>query len=148
MTARGYFGIGIVNAKTESNVGTLWRSAFQFGAAFIFTVGRRYRKQASDTTQTPRHIPLLEFQDAVDFRVPADCQLIAVELGGKPLDGFVHPERAVYLLGAEDHGLPKWALDRCVYHLSIPTVRPESLNVAVAGAIIMQDRCRKERACP
>jgi len=28
-----YFGIGIYQGKTESNVGTLWRSAYQLGAA-------------------------------------------------------------------------------------------------------------------
>lgn len=38
-----YFGIGIFNAKTADNVGTLWRSAYQLGASFIFTVGERSR---------------------------------------------------------------------------------------------------------
>jgi len=27
-------------------------------------------------------------------------------MGGTPLESFMHPERAIYILGAEDHGLP------------------------------------------
>lgn len=45
---RGYFEIGIYNNKTPSNLGTLWRSAYQLGAAGIFVIGQRYPKQASD----------------------------------------------------------------------------------------------------
>ncbi len=45
---RDYFGIGIYQAKHFDNVGVLWRGAYQLGAAFIFTVGKRYRPHASD----------------------------------------------------------------------------------------------------
>lgn len=31
---RGYYGIGIYHPKTTENVGTLWRSAHNFGADF------------------------------------------------------------------------------------------------------------------
>ena len=34
----GYFEIGIYNGKTEVNMGTLWRSAYQLGASGIFIV--------------------------------------------------------------------------------------------------------------
>ena len=36
---RGYFGIGIEFSNNPLNLGTLWRSARIYGAAFIFTVG-------------------------------------------------------------------------------------------------------------
>ena len=42
----GYFGIGIVRCKTAGNAGVLWRSAAQLGAAFTFTVGARFEKDA------------------------------------------------------------------------------------------------------
>lgn len=51
MNKRGYFGIGIYNPKTETNMGTLWRSAYNFGADFIFTIGMRYKKMGSDTAK-------------------------------------------------------------------------------------------------
>lgn len=43
------------HAKKEVNLGTLMRSAFNFGAAYVFTVGRRYSEQASDTVRAVRH---------------------------------------------------------------------------------------------
>lgn len=48
--ARGFFGIGIERSKTEHNVGTLWRTADLLGAAFIFTVGRRYKPRQANSS--------------------------------------------------------------------------------------------------
>lgn len=142
---RGFFEIGIFRSKTPANVGTLWRSAYQLGAAGIFTVGKRYPRQASDTVAAHRHIPLREFQDTDDLwgALPYDCPVVAVEMGGKPLSQFRHPERAVYLLGAEDHGIPASVLGRCHHVISLPAVRVESYNVAVAGSLVMFDRLNK-----
>jgi tRNA G18 (ribose-2'-O)-methylase SpoU len=147
MNDRGYFEIGIFHGKTPENVGTLWRSAYQMGAAGIFTIGRRYPKQASDTVQAYRHIPLRDYATFDDFLAaqPYDCPLIAVEMGGKPLSGFTHPERGIYLLGAEDHGLPPAVLLRCQRRVSLPSVRVNSYNVSVAGSLVMYDRMMKRQ---
>ncbi len=142
---RGYFGIGIYNTKTVCNVGTLWRSAHNFGASFIFTIGRRYKKQCSDTTKAFRSIPLFHYGGFAEFRagLPYDCRLIAIEQSDNSVDivGFTHPERCIYLLGAEDYGLPERILLACQGIVHIPTLR--CLNVAVAGSIIMFDRMMK-----
>jgi tRNA G18 (ribose-2'-O)-methylase SpoU len=140
---RGYFGIGIENTKNERNVGTLWRSASNFEAAFMFTAGRRYHHQCSDTLKAWRHIPLLQFADISELVIPHSCLLVGVEIVGQSIDliEFEHPERAIYLLGAEDHGLSKAAIDRCHQFVEIPSHR--CLNVAVAGAIVMYDRLAK-----
>lgn len=145
---RGFFEIGIERGKCVSNVGTLWRTASQLGAAGIFTVGKRYPKQASDTLKTYRHIPQREYLDMHALRdaMPYDCQLVGIEMGGTPLVDFKHPERAVYLLGAEDHGLTALALGMCHRVVSLPSVRTASYNVAVAGALVMFDRYQKEQA--
>lgn len=141
---RGYFGIGIENAKTQVNIGTLWRSANLFDAAFLFTVHKRYVKQCSDTMASDRHIPLYNYADFGDFysNMPYNCQLVGVELveSSESLPRFHHPERAIYLLGAEDHGLSKEALAKCHKVIQIPTTKPFSLNVAVAGSLVMYDR--------
>lgn len=141
--ARGYFGIGIENCKSGANVGTLWRSAHNLGASFIFTIGNRYRYQASDTTKAWRSIPLFQYPTFDDFyaNLPHDCQLIGVEFPhekARPLPEFVHPERCVYLLGAEDHGLSKRAMEKCHRFVFIPSLM--CLNVSVAGSLIMYDR--------
>ena len=74
---------------------------------------------------------------------PYSTVWVAVEMGGTPLAEFVHPERAVYILGAEDAGLPKSVVSACQYCISLDGVRASSYNVAVAGSIVMYDRCRK-----
>lgn len=133
---RGYFGIGIYNGKTASNIGTLWRSASILGADFIFTIGHRYKKQCSDTMSTPRHIPLYHYENAEDFfkHVPYDCPVVAVELAENsiPLDRYCHRERCIYLLGAEDHGIPAPILSRCKDTVQI-----------VGGLLLQRFRCRK-----
>ena len=142
---RGYFEIGIFHGKTPENVGTLWRSAYQMGAAGIFTIGRRYPKQASDTVQAYRHVPLRNYATFDEFyaALPYDCPLIGVEMGGKPLARTTHPERGIYLLGAEDHGLPPEIAKRCHRLISLPSVRTNSYNVSVAGSLVMYDRMTK-----
>jgi tRNA G18 (ribose-2'-O)-methylase SpoU len=146
--SRGFFAIGIEHTKTPQNIGTLWRSANLYGAAFVFTVGARYSRQSSDTMATPRHIPLLHFTSIADLieHLPHSCPLVGIEQGGTALADFVHPERACYLLGAEDHGLTNAATERAHHLVEIETLRPQSLNVSVAGSIVLHDRhvSRKE----
>jgi len=143
--SRGYFGIGIQNTKTEANIGTLWRSASIMGASFIFTIGRRYKKQASDTMVSWRHIPLYTYETFEEFHksMPYDCQLVGIELDSKstPISAFKHPERAIYLLGAEDHGLTDEALKKCIHIVQLPG--DYCMNVSVAGSIVMYDRLIK-----
>lgn len=143
-TKRGFFGIGIQNTKTEMNVGTLWRSASIMGASFIFTIGRRYRKQASDTMKSWKHIPPYSHETFDDFykSIPFDCQLVGVELdkSSVPISKFSHPERCIYLLGAEDNGLTTEAINKC--HKLIQLPGDHCMNVAVAGSIVMYDRIK------
>lgn len=139
---RGYAGIGVYHPKAEVNIGTLVRSARAFDAAFVFTIGRRYGKQKSSTS-AERHIPVLHYEDDAAWRdsMPTDAELVAVEVGGPyTLETFVHPERAVYLLGPEDGTLPESFLSSCQV-VSIPT--RYCLNVSTAGSIVLYDRAAK-----
>jgi tRNA G18 (ribose-2'-O)-methylase SpoU len=148
-TPRGYFGVAVYHPKTEANVGSLWRTAAAYDAAFLGTVGRRYRHQASDTTKARRHVPLIHYATLDDLieHLPDGCPLIGVELDPRaiPLDRFSHPDRGLYLLGAEDNGLPQYVIDRCHYLVQITTPSPNSLNVAVAGGIIIAHRYANTR---
>jgi len=141
---RGYFGIGVYHPKHEVNIGTLWRHAMGLGAAFIFTIGERYHRQAADTPKTWKHRPLFHFATWEDFveHQPYDCPLVCVELAetAHELPAFTHPERCVYLLGAEDHGLPE-----CIMAGHAVVTIPGGLcyNVATAGTMVMYDRWLK-----
>lgn len=142
---RGYFGIGVYRPKTETNMGTLWRSAHQLGAAFIFAIGKRYdpHTQHGDTCKAFRHIPLHYYDAMANLSVPRDCQLIGIEMGGEPLRAFSHPARCIYLLGAEDDGLPPDVQAMCNHVISLDSIRQNSFNVHVAGSIVMYDRLMK-----
>lgn len=142
---RGYYGIGVYHPKTTENIGTLWRSAHNFGADFIFTIGKRYKKQASDTTKASRHIPLFEYESFEDFKshLPNGCQVVFIEQadGSKDLKNFSHPETCAYVLGAEDYGVPEEIMRG---HQKVQIESPMCLNVAVAGSIVVFDRNNKK----
>ena len=141
---RGYFAVGVYRPKTEANIGTLWRTATLYGASLMFTVGHRYVRQASDTPKSWRHTPLMHFEDIDDLiaHLPYSAPLIGVELDDRAvmLGRFTHPERAVYLLGAEDDGIPPNVLARCHHVVQIESAEPQSMNVATAGAVIAYHR--------
>jgi len=144
---KGYFGIGIEHPKTSHNVGTLWRSAMVLGASYIFTVGRRYSDQASDTVKTWKNIPLFHFSTITDLidHLPFACPLIGVEMHAQAEEvvNFIHKDNCCYLLGAEDHGLSKEAIEKC--HMIVQLPGEKSMNVASAGTVIMYDRLIKQR---
>lgn len=139
---RGYFEVGIYHTKTESNVGTLWRTAYQLGAAGVFTIGKRYKRQSSDTLKVMHHIPLRHFLALEEFKRqrPIGAVLVGIEMDGIPLSNFTHPKQAIYLLGAEDYGLPAEVREYCNCIVSLESIGAASYNVAVAGSIVLYDR--------
>ena len=145
MKKNGYFGIGCMGMKTSQNYGTLFRTAQIMNADFIFLIGARFKKQASDTMKSWRHLPLFEYKDFKDFNDhrPYDCKLIGIELNQNaiPISEYKHPKQACYLLGAEDIGITKEALSSCQDVVQLPGER--SLNVSVAGSIVLYDRINK-----
>ncbi len=137
-----FFGIGIQNGKTPENLGSLWRSAQNLGASFIFTIGNRYVKQSSDTHDAVKSIPYYHYNTFEDFfnNLPKGARIVGVELNkdAQSLETFNHPRQCVYLLGAEDNGLTKLAIEKS--HFLIKFKSQKSLNVSIAGSIVMYDR--------
>jgi tRNA G18 (ribose-2'-O)-methylase SpoU len=144
--SEGFFGIGIFNPEQQENLGTLWRSAYILGASFIFTIGRKkFIKESSDVTHAWNKIPLYLYKDFDEFyrSLPYSTQLVATEMHehSESLECFEHPARAIYLLGCESSGLPESVLNRC--HKLVRLPGNFSLNVAVAGSIMIYDRIAK-----
>ena len=139
---KGFCGIGVYQPKTQENIGTLIRSAKQFGADFVFTIGKRYKTQHSDV-KLSRHIPIFNFktiEECLDC-LPPTKNLIGVDIikGSQPLKEFKHPKQGIYILGSEDNGLCKEILtDKRFEYVHIEG--KSSLNLAVAGSIILYDR--------
>ena len=135
----GNFTIGIVGCKAQSNLGTLWRGAYQMGADGVFVIGGRFqsKKKRNDemlrVKQNRGHamsgdtsVPLREYADWNEFseslRQGPACSLVAVEMGGIALQEFSHPPNAIYLLGSEDTGIPESVLRACDFHVALPSV--------------------------
>ena len=139
---KGYCGIGIYMPKTKENIGTLIRSAKMFGADFVFMIGQRYVSQCS-SVKLDEKIPIFYYKD---FKTFCDCmppieRYCVVELteNARPLAKYSHRRKGIYILGAEDSGIPKEILEseRCEF---VKIEGNSSLNVAVAGSIILYDR--------
>jgi len=142
---RGFCGIGIEAPKFTKNVGGLYRAAFCFDADFLFTVGEPRRPQREDVNRTERHLPHFVFRDCDDLLVhlPVGAALVVVEIadGAKTLAKFVHPERAIYVLGPEDGSVSPELAIRASAVVQIATRC--CLNVAQAAAVVLYDRWAK-----
>lgn len=142
----GFYGIGIIHGKEHLNYGTLFRTAQIFDADFTFVIGTKYKPQKTDTLRSFKHIPSYSYHDFPDFinHRPFDCNLISIEITHEAINltEFSHPKRAIYILGAEDDGLPVEVLKACNETVCIYEER--SLNVAVAGSIVLYDRLSKQ----
>ena len=131
--------------KTEHNYWSLFRTAQILDADFLFVIGPRFHRHPADTMGSCKHMPTYSYWDFKDFNAhrPFDCRLIGVEMteSACEVSRFNHPRRAIYLLGAEDNGLSKECLSHCQDVIRLFGER--SMNVAVAGSIVLYDRCRK-----
>lgn len=145
MKNKGYFGIGCLNMKRAMNYGTLFRTAQILDADFIFLIGSKFEQHKTDTMNSWKHIPTFVYKDFKDFNNhrPHDCKLVGIELTANAtlLADFEHPEQACYLLGSEDNGLTREALDHCQEIVRLPG--EHCLNVSVAGSIVLYDRISK-----
>jgi tRNA G18 (ribose-2'-O)-methylase SpoU len=141
---RGYFAIGAERISKCLNLGNLMRSAHGFGASFTFTIGAPYHQleARADTSKGSRRVPHFDWHSVADMALPKGCSLVGVELleGAIDLPSFPHPLRAAYVLGAERGALSATLLHRCDCLVRIPS--RFSVNLAMAGAIVMYDRVR------
>ena len=157
---KGYFGIGVEGVSKAMNVGTLFRTAHAFGAAFVFTLRAQYNRRegsASDTSDTPRSVPTYNFAGLEAFRLPQGCRLVGVEITDEAIElpSFRHPRQAAYILGAEREGLSRDLQSRCDYVVKIPT-RFRSISASPArsscttasSASAATRRARSPRARP
>lgn len=140
---RGYWGVALYEPKFEENWGMIVRSAYNFGANFIATIGHRYKRDCLDTTDGTKHIPTFHFKNTEDFLESIDkrCILIGVEVNGKSaLETYSHPENACYIFGGEDKSLPEGLMQ----FSSIRIETNRCLNISVAASIVLYDRHLKQ----
>ncbi len=140
---KGYFGIGAEGTTKGMNLGSLFRSAHAFGASFVFTIDSQVARdeiRLSDTADTPASLPYYSFADAGSLALPKGCTLVGIEItdDAVELPRFRHPRCAAYVVGGERASLSPALTALCDHVVRIPT--RFSLNLALAGAIVMYDR--------
>ena len=138
---RGYSAVCLTNPKTSMNVGSAMRAAGCFGSSVVFTTGDRYKSGKTDTFKAYRHIPLVRYHgEGISDIIPYDCVPIAVDLveGATPLHEYKHPQRAIYVFGAEDETLNGDILDSCKDRVYIPT--KGCLNLAACVNVVLYSR--------
>jgi tRNA G18 (ribose-2'-O)-methylase SpoU len=139
----GYVGIGIFNVKRTFNFGAVVRTAKVFGANFVFSVGTR-NPQEQSSIGIELSMPLFHFNTIELFvaSIPVNASLVCVELTALATDirTYVHPPRAVYLLGPEDGTLPSDIMRR---HDTVILPGAYPLNVAMAATVVLYDRLLK-----
>lgn len=121
------------------------RAAFVFGSSHIVISGNRYRSLKNlpaDTVRAWKHMPIFTASSVFDH-IPCDCVLVAIDLidGARQLPQYTHPERAMYIFGAEDSTLGPSVLNQCRDVVSIPTNR--CMNLAACVNVVLYDRMTK-----
>ena len=128
---RGYVGIGLVNPKTEHNIGSVLRAMACFDATFLAIQNKRFKKAATDTNNTYKQKPIFHTKDILD-QIPYSCVPVCIEINDKAkcISTYKHPERAFYIFGPEDGSVPTKVVNKCRDVVSIPT--EFCLNLAMA----------------
>jgi tRNA(Leu) C34 or U34 (ribose-2'-O)-methylase TrmL len=143
---RGFACIGLDSPKFPENVGAVLRAAYCYNVAQVNIARCRSRDLGfkNNTPQGHRHIPTFIVNDPLEYR-PHDTQVVAVDLvdGAVPLPLFDHPERALYVFGAEDATLGRRILDRAQHRVMIPT--RSCMNLAATVNVVLYDRLSKGR---
>jgi len=138
------------NTSKEHNVGSLVRTAHAVAAEEVVLVGdREWNVEAARTAEL--YTTVTQVVDLEAFRAHlADrlWNLVAVELDDRAVNLFEaeYPDRPCFLLGAEVGGVPESLRCEATMVVQIPQwgLVP-SLNLAVAGSIVLYDYLAKLR---
>lgn len=130
--------------KDPGNLGTIIRAAEWFGFGGIFcsaeTVDRFNSKVVQASMGSIFRVPVFyESLEQTKLRFP-DLPAVALDLQGLPLNHKDTPEKGIFIIGSESHGLSEELIPMIDQFVTIPrfsgTSYPESLNAANAAAIV------------
>ncbi|MCC6443381.1 MAG: hypothetical protein IT210_07980 [Armatimonadetes bacterium] len=144
------FCLVLEHLGNSDNIGRLMRSADACLAAEVIVVGRR-RFPSMMAVGSHRHLPYRHFStapEALAYLRRQGYAPVAIEQAPDSQDAFdaIYPSRPAFILGNEGSGVSSPFLEAAFLsvHLSMHGWVP-SLNVGVAGAVVMYDFLRKER---
>lgn len=138
--------------KDPGNLGTLLRTAAAAGAHALFFSSRTVDPYAPKVVRAAMgahfRLPIRPLSwNAPDPALVACTQLLGAEAGhGQPYDAVDWTRPSAIILGSEATGISDRAASELTGHVSIPMRgEVESLNAAVAGAVILFEAARQRR---
>ena len=138
--------------KNPGNVGSLMRLVDNVGGDTLFLLDDDNIKRESSIRKTAglsyKNVKVV-YLDSTEFfnTIPKDYQVVAVETNEKSSNIFeiVLPEKVVFLLGSETHGLPAGMISRCYSSIHIPmTGKCKSMNISHALAVALFEWLRQQ----
>ncbi len=133
------------NVSDPGNIGTIMRTAHAFSATGIFfsencadIYSPKVMRSAAGAALRLPCAEGVKVTEIADLLAKSEIPLIVTDLRGDSLEGYRFPKRCCIALGNEAHGVSHELLDVASVRLKIPMdPTAESLNVAVAGGIMM-----------
>ncbi len=126
--------------QDPGNLGTLLRSAlaFNFKTVVLDNTVDLYNDKVIRSTQGAMfHLNIIEM-NTIDFiNKYNDFVVYGTSLKGNPLNEIITTSKIALVLGNEGQGLSHEVLNKVNDNITLPMNEVESLNVGVAGSIIM-----------
>ena len=155
MAGKNALVLVIAGVQNPGNVGSLIRAAEAAGATGAIvgddTADPLSPKALRGAMGSAFRLPLAEAMtiSAVDKLRRAGVTVWAATARGQPYDAIDWRRPSAIVVGNEGSGLPPDILHSCSGRVSVPMVgRVESLNVAVAGGVILFEAARQRRLPP
>jgi len=137
------------------NLGTLLRTAEWFGMFRVVcsadSVDAFNPKCVQASMGSAGRVKIL-YTDLPSFlhRMPAHIPIFGADMEGQSIYKVPVPSAGILVLGSEGQGLRPEIRNQIKTWISIPRghtgSRPESLNVAIAGSILISELCKKQKA--
>lgn len=133
------------------NIGALLRTAYGSGVDAVILSKKKSTFLTEDVTRismgASERVPVIQMNvfDAIKKLKDAGIRVVGVHMDGNPYYKTDLKGDVAIIVGSEDKGISPRLLDRCDVIASIPMETGlDSLNVSVAGAIIMFEKQRQD----
>ena len=135
--------------RSPYNVGSIFRSAESFGVGKIFIAPGTADPLHPRSIRTSRNtVEGVEWEWRDISSIDEELPVFALELGGKDLWDFEFPKKGICILGSEESGVSKEALERADRSFGRFSIRQYgakgSINVASAASILMEHWIERE----
>jgi 23S rRNA (guanosine2251-2'-O)-methyltransferase len=135
----------------KQNIGALLRTAYGSGVDAVIISKKKSTFLTEEVTRismgASERVPIIQMNvfDAIKKLKDAGVRIVGVHMDGRPYYETDIKGDAAIIVGSEDKGISPRLLDRCDVIASIPMEAGlGSLNVSVAGAIIMFEKVRQD----